>query len=127
MSWRCPTCGFVNNDTKSQCEAMCGYARLGRLVLTCDSTGRQLRMAIQTAIGKRLLATLGSDEAKFASDPQFHATPDTALGCWVVRHAPSAVNRTFLNGRPLTTATPLEAGAALSVDQKLKLTVRFEV
>jgi hypothetical protein len=83
-------------------------------------------MAIKTAVGKRLLATLGSDEATYASDPQFHAVPDTALGRWVISHAPSAVNPTFLNGRPITSATAVDAGAVLSVGEKLKLTVHFE-
>lgn len=123
MTWTCPKCGLASAESRQLCEG-CGHAR--PLVLRCAETGRELRMNVETVVGRRLLRTLGSDEAQFASEPQFHLRPDLTHGCWVVEHVAGAANTTFLDGVTLAAPTPLQTGSILSLGlDKLKLSVQF--
>ena len=84
-------------------------------------------MGVATQVGKRMLINLGSDDAKFASEPQFRAVPDPATGEWAIHREGSAVNQTYINGRPISVSDGVTAGAVISIGPaKLKMTVRFE-
>ena len=123
MNWTCPKCGFPSSELRQLCEG-CAHAR--PLLLTSDETGRELRMNVDTLIGRSLLGTLGASDAKFASEPQFEVRPDLARGCWTASHISGAVNATFLNRVPLTGVSSLNDGAILSIGaDKLRLVVQF--
>ena len=116
MSWKCPGCGTNNPDDHVECMA-CFYLHIpAELTLSSDATGKQLRMRLETNVGKNLLSRLVGDECNYASEVQFKVFRSPELGGWVVQHHPEARNPTFLNAAALG-AEPrkLESGSVLSI------------
>ncbi len=127
MPWQCGQCGHEGNDDASQACAGCGHIAVS-LVLTAESTGKSLRMNIETSVSKMHLGRLDDDDCRFASSPQFKVYKDVALGAWALRAEPSAKNPTYLNGSALP-AEPaaLKAGDVISIGpERMKLRVAFE-
>jgi hypothetical protein len=108
------------------CEA-CGYIEFGPLTLACAGINKELKFNIDTDVGRTLLHTLGSDDSRFASDPQFSLRRDASLAGWAIVKATGATNATFYNGVALPDIpTKLEEGGVISLGfEKLKLTVRL--
>ena len=128
MAWKCSTCGFENEPSKTICDGGCGYIRFGIVVFTAKSTGCSVKMGVDTSVGKRLLATFAGDDARYASEPQFHLAKDMSLGKWFVIHDSAAKNPTFLNGSTLSAKSPLDSGSLLSIGpERLQLSVKIEV
>lgn len=129
MKWKCPKCGFEEETPGSRCGGGCGYVRLAkRVVLTCESTNQQLRMHVNTAVGKSLLMRLDPADGVYASEPQFEIARDEALAAWVIRHDGSAKNPTFYNGEGLgDTPQTIADGGIISIGpDRLKLRVILE-
>ena len=124
MVWKCNDCGFdANPDSELKCEA-CGHSESTILTLTSKATGKSIEMRIATVVGKQLLKSFVSDESRFASEFQFQLSRNTANGDWTVTHDSSAVNPTFLNGKPLTGKAVVNDGSILSIGaEKILLTV----
>lgn len=129
MAWKCPQCGFVQqNDAVNVCEA-CGFVRsAGTLVLVAEQTDERLQVGVDTAIGKELLETFAGADHVFAADPQFLLARDLAHGGWSIAPAPGTRNPTFLNGAALGSApAPLPPGAVITIGpDKLRLRVENE-
>ncbi len=98
MGWKCPKCGTENDDHIASCHGMCGYVRYGKLVLVGATTGQEIRMNLDTAVGQSLLKRLVGEEARFASEPQFHLRRSEDEAAWLVMPEPRAVNATHVNG-----------------------------
>ena len=129
MPWKCPDCGFETlTGTHGICGG-CGSVHFGRLILVRESDGAKLSVSVDTEIGKRLLEKVGGEDAQFASSPQFTVKKDDTLGGWVLSHASSARNQTFLNGSAIPGGPALlKDGDTLSIGpEKAKLVVRIEV
>lgn len=125
MIAKCPKCGTENSDNCSACKA-CGYLRPTRVVLTCATTGKELAIGVDTAVGRGCLKLLGDPDSIFASDPQFHILRDQSSGEWLVLHDSGAKNPTFLNGTALSTKCTLRDGAYLTLGpSKLRLNVEI--
>jgi hypothetical protein len=126
MTWKCPECGVdANEDAVSRCMA-CGHVRLALLVtLTSEATGKQIRMRIDTPVGKRMLSETAGEEGVFGSEVQFRVRRDEAMGGWVIQHEPSATNPTWLDGAALGREPRVLAdGAVVSIGPaKCRLTV----
>ncbi|HEU4882670.1 MAG TPA: hypothetical protein VFT45_10505 [Longimicrobium sp.] len=129
MAWKCPQCGFVQqNDAVNVCEA-CGHVRdAGRLVLVAEQTAGRLQVGVDTAIGKELLETFAGADHVYAADPQFLLARDTVQGGWSIAPVPNTKNPTFLNGAALGhVPAPLPPGAVITIGpDKLRLRVENE-
>lgn len=128
MFWKCPQCGLENNEAIDTCAGMCGHFWHTRLVLRLLSNGREIRLNLDSKVGRRALHSAGDPDAKFASQPQFSLIRDKTEAKWMILHQPSATNPTFVNGLPLPeSAKQLHEADVVSVGaDKLKLEVRFE-
>jgi hypothetical protein len=129
MAWKCPQCGFVHeNEAAPRCEA-CGFTRSGRLVLVAEATTERLAVGVDTAIGKRLLATFAGADHVYAAEPQFLLARDLVHGGWSIAPAPGATNPTFVNGAALAGGpAPLSDGALITIGPaKLRLRVENEL
>lgn len=130
MSWKCPRCGFdPNADESRNCGGGCGYTHIPRrLLLIATGTGRQIAIAVDTAVGKSLLKSFAGDDASYASDPQFRIYKDTELGSWALQHYDTATNPTFCNGADVSTGpVALDEGAIVSIGaERMRLTVRLD-
>jgi hypothetical protein len=130
MSWKCPCCGYeANGDDSRLCAGGCGYVRLPRIVvLTSNSTGKQITLSVETTVGKYLLRSFAGDEAVYASEPQFAIYKDTALASWAIKHLEGAKNPTFCDGVCILTApAPLHDGSVVSIgSERMKLSIRLE-
>lgn len=128
MSWKCPHCGFPNPDRAiRRCES-CGFAHHGKLVLVSLETEGRLPVAVDTAIGRRLLQTFAGGDHVYAAEPQFLLSRDLAEGGWRIRPAAGAKNPTFLNGVDLAgESAPLEPAAVISIGpERLRLRVEIQ-
>jgi hypothetical protein len=129
MAWKCPQCGFVQqNDAVNVCEA-CGFVRsAGTLVLVAEQTAERLQVGVDTAIGKELLETFAGADHVYAADPQFLLARDLVQGGWSIAPAPGTRNPTFLNGAALgSVPAPLPPGAVITIGpDKLRLRVENE-
>src|SRR3954463_15178388 len=114
MTWKCSTCGFENDKIKTICDGGCGYIRFGKVILTSKVTRRCVELNIDTSFGKNLLAFAGED-ARFASEPQFHVMKDTTVGKWFIVPDEAVKNPTFLNGFILSAKAALRSGLIISV------------
>ena len=129
MAWKCPACGFTNEaESTRRCDS-CGHVRVGKLTLVSEQTSQRLTVAIDTAVGKRLLRSFAGDDYVYASEPQFLLSRDLVEGGWTISNAPETVNPTFLDGTELTGApAALEHGATLSIGpERLRLRVENEL
>jgi hypothetical protein len=128
MFWKCPQCGLENSEALDACAGMCGHLRHTRLVLRLLSNGREIRLNLDSEVGRRALKSAGDPDAKFASQPQFSLIRDKTEARWLILHHPSATNPTFVNGLPLPgSATQLREVDVISVGaDRMKLEVRFE-
>lgn len=128
MAWKCSRCGTENDDTAKSCHGMCGNVRFGRLVLTSATTGQELRMNIDTAVGKALIKKLIGDEARYASEPQFYVKRCETRAAWVVEHFGGAKNKTHVDGNPLDSeGVKIEKECLISIGKdKAALKVRIE-
>lgn len=127
MPWKCPQCGVMGADDRRVCEA-CSFVEFGSLTLVSAVTGKELKVNLDTTVGRSLLRSLGDEDAKYASDPQFMLKKDAALGAWSVNQALVARNPTFYNGTQVPDDAPvkLEQGGVLSIGpEKMKLTVQL--
>ena len=79
--------------------------------------GVRLAMRVRTSVGRDLCGRLGGD-AKYWSPLQF--VIDRKGAAWVVIPNLSATNETLLNGRAITTETPLNEGDVLAVGREAK-------
>ena len=128
MPWECGHCHFdANPDADRQCQA-CLRRRIARSVVLVDkSSGREQRTNLAASVGRRLLRKI-SDDAHYASDPQFDLLRDEEAGAWLVRHCGTAANPTYYDGRPLGgDPQPIDEGGAISVGaERMMLTVRLQ-
>ncbi len=128
MAWKCPQCGFSGNEPGSRrCES-CGFVHFGKVVLVSTETEGRLTVAVDTAIGQRLLRSFAGGDHAYAADPQFLLSRDLVEGGWRIAPAPGAKNPTLLNGVELTTGSaPLEDAATISIGpSRLRLRVEIE-
>ncbi|HEV2131398.1 MAG TPA: FHA domain-containing protein, partial [Longimicrobiaceae bacterium] len=95
--------------------------------VSTETEGR-LTVAVDTAIGQRLLSTFAGGDHVYAADPQFLLSRDLVEGGWRIAPAPGARNPTFLNGVELTgESAPLENAATISIGpSRLRLRVEIE-
>lgn len=126
MSRKCPECGVDNADDHRSCEA-CGYTDFRTMTLFSSDTGKQIKINIDTSVGRSLLRGLELDDIKYASEPQFRIVKDSKLGGWSIRTYPEAKNPTCCNGAPLSADPQLLAdGDIISIGpEKLKMSVRL--
>lgn len=98
------------------------------LILT-PASGKAIRIAVRTEVGKGLLGRLGA-EAGFFDTIQF--VIERRDSHWVVVPGAATTNQTLLNGRAIRSAAELKSGDILAAGNearrtaKLPLTVRFE-
>lgn len=91
-------------------------------------SGKALRVAVRTELGKMLMRQFGSD-AEFWDERQCVIERD-ARGQWMVTPIAAATNRTLVNGRALSASRVLSLGDVIAVGNeakgvaKLPLTVR---
>lgn len=129
MQWKCPTCGYDNTNSSTECGGGCGtFHSPARLILTCKRTGLTIRMHTHTHVGRALLRRIDHEEAVYASEPQFELMPDPRSGQWLLRHHANARNPTYHNGQPAPThAVPVGSGDSLSLGPSyLLLTITLE-
>lgn len=127
MAWKCQQCGHENDGSGNTCQG-CGTVRPGNVVLVSEATGKKASMRINTDVGKYLFRSLVGDDAKYASDPQFHLMCDRATGVWTIQHDGKARNPTFLDGTQLPgEPTALSDGGVVTIGaDKARLTVKME-
>lgn len=127
MPWSCNNCGHeANDDEVAQCVA-CGDFRMATGVSLSGSTGESLSMRISTTLGRSLLKRVAGDDSQFASTPQCEIVKDSAAGCWMLRHAETATNPTFLDGNAVTKDTLLTTGCVLTIGpEKMPVTISLE-
>jgi hypothetical protein len=126
MTWKCPDCGFENDDGKRACEGGCGYAKVGRLILESATTGKRVPVAINTDFTKQLLLAFAGEDAKYASAPQFSVSKRPGEG-WFIEHASGAKNPTFLNGAELSSRVQVADGDVVSIGpEKMKVRLKLE-
>lgn len=107
---------------------MCGFIRFGRLVLVSTATDRELRMNLDTAVGKSLLKRVVGEEVRFASEPQFHVQRCELATGWLLTPDPKAVNPTYVNGTQISSGgTKLSAGHQITIGgNRAELKVKIE-
>jgi hypothetical protein len=88
------------DDGNSSCEA-CGYVTYGTVLLVSPETEKQIKINIDTMVGKYLLKTFVGEDYNYASEPQFKILKDAGLESWAISHVQEAINPTFLNGTSL--------------------------
>jgi hypothetical protein len=127
MAWVCPDCGIQNDDDVKKC-AGCSYVKFGILQLVSAATGKRIRVQVDTTLGRSILKSLGDEDVKYSSEPQFTLTKDVSLGSWAVTADAVAKNPTFLNGTQLNPVpAALVSGAVLTIGpEKLKLKVELD-
>lgn len=126
--WECPECGVQTEVGCRECAGGCGFVRMPVVCrIRGVEPGAQLVMRVQTAVGRRLLRRLDSNDARFASEPQFVVAPERERGGWVLRHAPGAANTTRISGNPIPSdGTLLQDGDEISIGAG-KLLMRIEL
>lgn len=85
-------------------------------------------MNIDGPVGKSLLRRAVGDDARFASEPQFHLSRCEDNSSWLIRQEAKAVNATLMNGVAITEeGTKLTTGAEITIGvDKARLRVRVE-
>ena len=128
MSWTCPSCGVDNALSAATCAICMRPQKVITVVLTSAATGLARVVRIPTVFGRRLLAILAGDDARFASEPQFDLLRDEAGTGWLVRHHQDARNPTFYDGAAVgPIPVPIGDGGTLSIGPtRLRLIVRLE-
>lgn len=106
---------------------MCGYVRFGRIILL-SLTGEEIRLNIDGPVGKALLKRAVGEEARFASEPQFHLKRCEDNATWLIKQEPKAMNPTMVNGIAITgEGTKLAAGSEVTIGpDKARLRVKIE-
>ena len=127
MSWKCNRCGTENDDLTHSCDGMCGYVRFGRLILV-SLTGEEIKLNINSTVGKALLKKLVGDDSRFVAEPQFHFKRCVENAAWVILHEASAINPTLVNGISVgNEGTKLLNGSEITIGpDKARLRVKFE-
>jgi hypothetical protein len=128
MGWKCSRCGTDNDEHATVCHGMCGYVRFGKLILVSSETGEEVRMNVDTPVGKSLLKRLVGDEARFASEPQFQLRRSEAQSAWVIVPDEKAVNATYVNGAKAEgCGVKIDNGAEITIGtDKVRLKVRVQ-
>ena len=104
---------------------VCGETVFGTVTLV-SRTGTRKCFAVDTRLGRRLLAALDAADAVVASDPQFQLARDRAAGGWIIAHAAGARNPTFLDGVAIVDTPRLEHGQTISIGVE-RLPLRVEI
>jgi len=107
---------------------MCGYVRFGKLILSVSEAGQEARMNVDTPVGKALLKRLVGEDARFASEPQFHLRRSDAHSAWVVVPEEKAVNATYVDGvKAHELGVKISTGSEITIGaDKARLKVRVE-
>jgi len=96
-------------------------------VVFSGATGETMAMQITTQLGNASLRRIAGDEVQYASSPQCEIVKDETAGCWLLRHANSATNPTFLNGKLVDEATKITTRSVLTIGlEKMPLTITLE-
>jgi hypothetical protein len=129
MAWKCLRCGTENEDSGTVCHGMCGYVRFGRLILVSTATGCELRMNLDTTVGKSLLKRTIGEEVRFVSEPQFRVRRCELTTGWLLIPDPKAVNPTCVNGTQAgNKGIKLSNGHEITIGRdKAQMKVRIEL
>lgn len=127
MSWKCNRCGTENEELTQSCAGMCGYVRFGRLILV-SLTGKEIKLNLNSSVGKALLKKLVGDDCRFVSELQFHLKRCEENAAWLILHETSATNPTLVNGISVgEEGTKLRTGSEITIGpDKARLRVKFE-
>jgi len=129
MTWKCPECGFdANEESATDCRGGCGYVRIPSLLtLASVATGKEIRIHIDTRVGKRLLGSAAGEEGAYASECQFQVFRSQEQAGWMIRHEAGARNPTFLDGTALGAGPGrLNEGAVISIGpEKCRMSVKL--
>ncbi len=127
MSWKCNRCGTENDDLAQSCDGMCGYVRFGRLILV-SLTGEEIKLNLNSSVGKALLKKVVGDDVRFVSEHQFHLKRCEENAAWLILHEPNATNPTLVNGISVgVEGTKLLAGSEITIGpDKARLRVKIK-
>jgi hypothetical protein len=128
MRWKCPRCGIVNDDGESNC-CVCAWVQFGHLILLSTKSGRELRLDLDTPVGRSLLGRIIGEDVRFASEPQFHLRRSEVEAAWLLIPDPKAVNPTCVGGtRAGSAGKKLVDGDEITIGKdKARLKVRIEL
>ena len=123
----CHMCGHPEKPSVGEDCPSCGTVNYGVLRLI-GSSGAAEEFRTPARVGARLLASVDSDGARFASECQFELDKDESFCSWSISIRKEPTHRTFVNGAPLVVNNPIKLthGDSISIeDRVLKLRVEF--